>query len=99
MIAPAVTLIQLLRTAKDIYGLILLIRVIFSWLRLPSYHWASRTIGKFCYAATEPLLRPIRRWLAPYQRSSAFDFSPVVLYVLIILVEALAERLIVGVAL
>ena len=96
MTPQAVTLILLLRRLTDIYGLILLVRVIFSWLRLPPWHWASRTIGRFCEALTEPLLRPIRRWLAPYQRGSNFDFSPLVLYVVIILVRALLERLIIG---
>ncbi len=99
MSPPAVVVIVAIHRLTDLFGLILLVRVILSWLRLPPWHWASRTIGRFCYAVTEPLLKPIRRMLAPYQRSSHFDFSPLVLYLLVIVARALLERLLLGPAL
>lgn len=76
----------------EAYYLIILVRVVFSFLRLPPWHWASRTIGAFCYAATEPLLAPLRRVLDPYQRRTGLDFSPLLLYVILQLAEHLAMR-------
>ncbi|MBC7287682.1 MAG: YggT family protein [Armatimonadetes bacterium] len=91
-------LVGFIRWVTDAYGLILLVRVLLSWLRLPEWHPISRTVGRFCVALTEPLLRPIRRWLEPYQRGSGFDFSPVVLYLLIIVARAVIERGLIGVS-
>ena len=63
-----------------LYELVLLIRVVLSWLRLPPYHPVMRRVEPAIYAVTEPLLGPIRKWLAPYQRNSPFDFSILILY-------------------
>lgn len=75
-----------------VYYLIILVRVVFSFLRLPPWHWASRTIGAFCHAATEPLLAPLRHLLDPYQRRTGLDFSPLLLYVIL----AFAEKLVIS---
>jgi uncharacterized protein YggT (Ycf19 family) len=81
---PAAILIHL---AFKIYYAILLVRVILSFVRLPSYHWFQRTVGWFCEAATEPLLSPLRRALGRYQAGSGWDFSVLVLWLLLSLVE------------
>jgi uncharacterized protein YggT (Ycf19 family) len=83
----------LVRWLFDLYVLVLLVRVVLSWLRLPPWHWAMRTVGAFCYALTEPLLAPLRGWLAPYQRGTGLDFSPLLLYALLAVARALLERL------
>jgi len=76
----------------NVYYLIILVRVVFSFLRLPPWHWASRTIGAFCYAVTEPLLAPLRRLLNPYQGRTGIDFSPLLLYVILTLAEQMIIR-------
>jgi YggT family protein len=45
---------------------------------------------------TEPLLNPIRRALAPYQRNSPLDFSILAAILLIEIVRRLLWRLLVG---
>lgn len=79
--------VWLVHTCFVAYYTILLVRVVLSFLRLPPWHWASRTIGSFCYRATEPLLAPVRRAIDRYQRNSGLDFSPIVLYVLLLVCE------------
>ncbi len=79
-----------------LYELVLLIRVVLSWLRLPPYHPVMRRVAPAIYAVTEPLLAPIRKWLAPYQRNSPFDFSVLILYFAIEIVRRLLPRLMFG---
>ena len=77
-------LIQLVFIA---FYIILLGRVVFSWVPISSRSPVLIELRSFCYKVTEPLLQPIRRLLAPYQRSSPVDFSPLVLIVLLSIVE------------
>jgi len=79
-----------------LYELVLLIRVVLSWLRLPPYHPVMRRVAPAIYAVTEPLLAPIRRWLAPYQRNFPLDFSVLILYFAIEIVRRLLPRLMLG---
>ncbi len=86
----------LIHLAFRAYYAILLVRVILSFVRLPSYHWFQRTVGRFCEAATEPLLAPIRRVLHRYQAGSGFDFSVLVLWLLLGVVEEAVIRALTG---
>jgi len=83
----------LVRCAFSAYYVLLLGRVILSWVRLPSYHPVHRRIGPFLYAVTEPLLKPIRRLLDRYQARSGVDFSPLVAWVLLEVVRMVILRL------
>jgi YggT family protein len=65
-------LLQLL----NLYSVILFVSVILSWTGLPYDH----PVMKVSRALTEPLLAPIRRILPTI---GGFDFSPMVLIVLI----------------
>jgi len=69
--------------------LLLLLRVLISWFDLSPYSAGGRIV----VAATEPVLKPIRRALTPLQGRAGLDFSPVVAFVV---VEAL-RRVIVAV--
>ncbi len=75
------------------YYLVLFARIIFSWLRLPSNHPVMRTVGPVIYGLTEPLLRPIRNALRPYQGSMPLDFSPLLLYLGLEMIRALLVRM------
>ena len=79
------------------YYVILLARVIMSWVRLPSYHPFMRSVGPMVYALTEPLLKPIRNALRPYQGGVPIDFSPLLLWLILGVVEALLYRVLAGV--
>ena len=73
----------------NLYYLVILVRVVLSWIRLPTYHPFMRTVGPTVYALTEPLLKPIRKALQPYQGGSPMDFSPLLLWVGLSVLEAL----------
>lgn len=80
----------------NIYSIVLIVRVIFSWIRLPSTHPIMRTVGPVIYGLTEPLLKPIRSWLAPYQRNSPLDFSVLILWLALQVIVSLLRRLLGG---
>lgn len=90
---PITNLIYLVFQA---YYIVLLVRVVLSWVRLPSSHPVMTTIGPIVYALTEPLLRPIRNLLRPYQGGVPIDFSPVLLILALGLVQGLLLRITAG---
>jgi YggT family protein len=65
------------------YYVLLLVRVIFSWLDLRRPHPILIQVHRIAYAATEPLLRPIRNFLLKYQRGMPLDLSPLIAWFLI----------------
>lgn len=76
-----------LALAIQIYYIILLARVILSWMNLWRQRGFIAQIGIIVYKLTEPLLQPIRKVLSPYQGNIGIDFSPLVLYLLLGVVE------------
>jgi len=72
---------DLLAAAVRIYTFLLIARVLFSWL--PPRHWQSE-VYRFLFAATEPVLGPLRRVLPP---AGGMDFSPLVALVILELVR------------
>ena len=84
---------QFIHTVFYIIYLILLARVIFSWMPVSSRAPALQGLHSFTYQVTEPLLQPIRRFLASYQGRLPVDFSPLSLFVLLKVVERILLRL------
>jgi len=74
------TVMQVVQTLFDVYSFILLARVLTSWFQVDPYNPAIRIL----YQLTEPLLAPIRRLLP---QTGMMDFSPIVAFVVIRLVE------------
>ncbi|MBN1758935.1 MAG: YggT family protein [Chitinispirillaceae bacterium] len=64
-----------------LYEVIIIIRVLFSWIRVDEYH----PVVQWVYRLTEPLLEPIRRVL-PTGRIG-IDFSPFLLLLALALVR------------
>jgi YggT family protein len=64
-----------------IYGLLIFIRIVFSWVMV-SY---SNRVMRFLVNATEPLLGPLRRVIPPV---GMFDISPFVAFIIIWLFQA-----------
>jgi YggT family protein len=65
----------------EFYGLLILIRIIFSWAMM-SY---SNRMMRFLVRATEPLLGPLRRIVPPL---GMFDISPIVAFIILWLFKA-----------
>jgi YggT family protein len=51
--------------------IVILVRVVFSWLS----PYPTNSVSRFAYQVTEPILAPVRRWLPPV---SGMDLSPLV---------------------
>jgi YggT family protein len=79
------------------YEVLVIVRVVLSYLRTPSYTSPWLRVWVFVYAVTEPLLSPIRRALARYTRGSPLDFSPLVLILLLSVAERLIIRLLLSI--
>jgi YggT family protein len=77
-------LIRTIDLALDIYTWIIIASAIFSWLYafnvINSSNRFVASIGEFLYRVTEPVLRPIRRFLPDL---GGIDISPIVLLLLI----------------
>jgi YggT family protein len=76
----------------QVYFIILIIRVIGSWMPAQPGQsgWASAL--RLAYALTEPLLGPLRRALRPIQGNSGVDFSPMVLMLIMYAIRAYVFR-------
>ena len=75
---------HLINTLITIYIWLLIAQAILSWLVafgvVNRYNRAVATIGDFLWRVTEPLLRPIRRFLPDL---GGIDISPVILILLL----------------
>jgi YggT family protein len=63
-----------------IYYILLLIRIIISWVSPASFHPAV----KFLYQVTEPILRPIRRIIP---NIGMIDISPIIAFIAIYFIQ------------
>ena len=82
------TIVQTLLFVIGIYKWIVIAMVIFSWLYafnvVNNSNRFVAMVGDFLYKATEPLLRPIRRFMPDL---GGLDISPIILFVLIFFLE------------
>ncbi|MFN8377344.1 MAG: YggT family protein [Anaerolineae bacterium] len=81
------SVISLVSYALSIYQIILLGRVLLSWVPNMDYR---NPIVRFLYAVTEPILEPIRRML-PTQ--GGMDFSPLIVFLGIAVLNQILGRL------
>ena len=73
-------LAQLVGIALHIYMWIIIIRAVISWVTPDPYN----PIVQFLYRSTEPVLRPVRRYLPA---AWGIDFSPLVVILTIIFLD------------
>jgi YggT family protein len=76
--AAANTLHVILR----IYMFILLFRVILSWIRVPSLYQVTVIL----YHLTEPVLKPIRKYVPPY-KMGGLDISPLIVFLILVFID------------
>jgi len=70
---------RLIDNLIDLYLLIILIRVVMSWI-----HLGHNQFTNFIYAVTEPVLAPIRRAIPAMD---GIDFSPMILLIIIYFIK------------
>ncbi len=75
-----------------IYYALIFVRVIFSWVGLPS-HGPLYEIFRFVYNVTEPYLGLFRRFLP---RTGAIDFSPFIGMIALVIIQNIVHSLIRG---
>ncbi len=74
-------LAKILDIALSLYIWVIIIRALLSWVNPDPYN----VIVQFLYRATEPVLRPVRRWL-PF-RNFGIDLSPVIVILAIMFLQ------------
>ena len=81
-------ILNVLILALDLYKLVIIVAAVMSWLIAFNVvnvrNEVVRTVWNTLVALTEPALRPIRRFLP---NTGGLDISPIVLFLLILLVE------------
>jgi YggT family protein len=65
-----------------IYMFIILFRVILSWVRVPSLYQVTVIL----YRLTEPVLKPIRRYVPPY-KVGGLDISPMIVFLILVFID------------
>jgi len=74
--------IRILDLAFNIYIFIVVARALISWVNPDPYN----PIVRFLHSATDPVLYRLRR-LLPFLQAGAFDFSPIVLLILLSVIQ------------
>lgn len=79
-------LIELIQLLFDLYVIVLLARVLLSWFQVDP----QNPIANLIHQLTEPLLAPIRRLLP---QTGPMDFSPMVAFIVVLIVEQIVLTL------
>ena len=80
------SLVGLVQLLFDLYIIVLLARVLLSWVQVDPRH----PIVNLIHQLTEPLLAPIRRMLP---QSGSVDFSPMVAFIVVLIAEQIVLML------
>jgi len=66
-----------------VYTIILFVRILSSWVRVPAYGVAGKVL-QIVYDLTEPVLRPLRSILPPIRMGAmAMDLSPIIVFIVL----------------
>ncbi len=76
-------LARVLHVGLNIYLWIIIFRAILSWVYVPTLHHVVRIL----YRLTEPVLRPVRRYISP-ARFGGLDVSPIIVCILIVFIDS-----------
>ena len=82
-------LLQIVQLVFNIFSLLLLARVLISWINPNPYS----PVVQFLHRVTEPVLAPIRRVLP---QTGMMDFSPMVAIILLIIIQRVLQQLIIS---
>jgi YggT family protein len=80
------SIVGLVQLLFDLYIIVLLARVLLSWVQLDPHN----PLVNLIHQLTEPLLAPIRRLLP---QSGALDFSPMIAFVVVLIAEQIVLSL------
>ena len=89
----AAILYLVLREAIFVYTLLILARVILSWV--PDLGRRYPDAVRFLLRATDPALRPFQRVLSPY-KTGGLDLSPILAIIALRIIEGVLARILIG---
>jgi len=69
------------------YTIVILFRVILSWIQIPSLY----PVTVIVYKLTEPLLKPIRKYVPPH-KMGGLDISPMILLIALMFINTFVIR-------
>ncbi len=72
-------LVQIINLLFNAFYILILARIIFSWVRVSPYHPTWGPIMRFVYQVTDPIMEPIRRIMPA---TGGIDFSPMIVLIL-----------------
>ena len=72
-------MVQIINLLFNIFYILILARIIFSWIRVSPYDPTWGPIMRFVYQVTDPIMEPIRRIMPP---TGGLDFSPMIVLIL-----------------
>ncbi|MBE2199303.1 MAG: YggT family protein [Anaerolinea sp.] len=72
-------MILIINLLFNVIYILILARIIFSWVRVSPYHPTWGPIMRFVYQVTDPIMIPIQRMMPPM---GGLDFSPMIVLIL-----------------
>lgn len=72
-------MIPIINLLFNVIYILILARIIFSWVRVSPYHSTWGPIMRFVYQVTDPIMIPIQRMMPPM---GGLDFSPMIVLIL-----------------
>ncbi|NLJ76150.1 MAG: YggT family protein [Peptococcaceae bacterium] len=84
------SVIRVVNVAFEVYAVILLIRIVLSWIR----HNPYQPIIRFIYEITEPYLRVFRRIIPTF---SNIDFSPIIAFFVLHIIQRIVINLLLAI--
>lgn len=78
---------RILNFLVSAYTIVIVFRVILSWIQIPSLY----QVAVIVYKLTEPLLKPIRRYVPP-QKMGGLDISPMILLIILMFINSFVVR-------
>jgi YggT family protein len=85
-----ITIIDLL---FNVFYILLIVRIIFSFIRVSPYHPTWGPVIRVVYELTEPVLAPVRRMMPPM---GGLDFSPLIVLILASVLRRILIQLLVS---
>ncbi|RMG89601.1 MAG: YggT family protein [Chloroflexi bacterium] len=85
--------IQIIDLVFRIFYILVIARVILSWIRISPYHPTWGPLVRITYDLTEPIMAPIRRILPPM---GGLDFTPFIVLILLSVVQQVLIGILAG---
>jgi YggT family protein len=78
---------RVLNFVVSAYTIVIVFRVILSWIQIPSLY----PVAVIVYKLTEPLLKPIRKYVPPH-KMGGLDISPMILLIVLMFINTFVIR-------